>query len=103
MLALHYAILLNGAGQISAVRQRILERGRLFDGIPGLAAKLFLIDEADPCYATFYLWRDPAAALDFLEGPLFEALTQAFRRPEVKLLLTAASGIPFKTGDALSL
>jgi hypothetical protein len=102
MLALHYAIPLNGADRVTAVRTRIAERGRLFDGMAGLVAKLFLIDPTDPCYATFYLWRDPDAALGFLEGPLFKALSEAFGRPEVKLLLTAAADIPFTTGDALS-
>jgi hypothetical protein len=69
----------------------------------GLGVKLFLIDPADPCYATFYLWRDPDAALGFLEGPFFKALSETFGRPEVKLLLTTATDLPFAAGETLAL
>jgi hypothetical protein len=69
------------------VRRRAAERGPLFDGMPGLALKLFLVDPVDPCYATFYLWREPEAALAFLGGAFFAALVETFGRPEVRLLL----------------
>jgi hypothetical protein len=58
------------------VRRRAAERGPLFDRMPGLAFKLFLVDPVDPCYATFYLWREPEAALAFLEGAFFAALSR---------------------------
>jgi hypothetical protein len=103
MLAMHYAIPLKGADQVAAVRARAAERGPWFDGMAGLGVKLFLIDPADPCYATFYLWRAPDAALAFLEGDFFKALSETFGRPEVKLLLTMATDLPFATGDALRL
>jgi hypothetical protein len=103
MLAMHYAIPLKDAGQVAAVRARAAERGPLFDGMKGLGVKLFLIDPSDPCYATFYLWRDPDAAQAFLEGPFFKALSEAFGRPEVKLLLTAATDLPFMTGETVGL
>ena len=63
MLAMHYAIPLSGADQVASVRARAAERGPLFDGMAGLGVKLFLIDPADPCYATFYLWREADAAM----------------------------------------
>jgi hypothetical protein len=103
MLAMHYAIPLVGSSQVAAVRTRAAERGPLFDGLHGLCVKLFLVDPTDPCYATFYLWRDADAALSFLEGPFFRALAETFGRPEVKLLLTTATDLPFATGEALSL
>lgn len=103
MLAMHYAIPLSGAEQAHAVRRRAAERGPLFDGLEGLEAKLFLLDPRDPCYATFYLWREPVAALAFLEGAFFAALATAFGRPEVKLLLTTATVLPPSPGDAVSL
>jgi hypothetical protein len=99
---MHYAIPLNGADQVTAVRARAAERGPLFDGMAGLDVKLFLVDPVDPCYATFYLWREADAALGFLEGQFFKALS-AFGRPEVKLLLTTAVDLPFRVGEALSL
>lgn len=103
MLAMHYAIPLKEASQIAAVRARAVERGPLFDGMKGLGTKLFLIDPSDPCYATFYLWRDPDAAQAFLEGPFFKALSDSFGRPEVKLLLTGAADLPFAAGETVGL
>ncbi len=103
MLAMHYAIPLSGADQVAAVRDRAAERGPLFDGMAGLGVKLFLVDPIDPCYATFYLWREADAALGFLDGGFFRALSEAFGRPEVKLLLTSAVDLPFQMGEALKL
>jgi Domain of unknown function (DUF4865) len=103
MLAMHYQIPLSGADAVAAVRTRAAERGPLFDDMPGLAHKLFLIDPIDPCYATFYLWQDPDAARAFIEGPFFAALTSAFGRPEVFLLFTSATCLPFAAGDRVAL
>ena len=103
MLAMHYAIPLKDAEQVAAIRIRAAERGPLFDRMDGLAKKLFLVDPVDPCYATFYLWRHAEAALGFLEGPFFKALSDSFGRPDVKLLLTTATELPFASGEALRL
>jgi hypothetical protein len=103
MLAMHYRIPLSGPQAVTAVRARAAERGPLFDGMVGLAHKLFLVDPHDPCYATFYLWQDPDAALAFLQGPFFAALSQTFGRPEVLLLLTETRVLPFAVGDAVVL
>jgi len=94
MLAMHYAIPLSGHDALAGIRTRVKERGHLFDGMAGLSDKLFLLDIDDPCYATFYLWREPDAALAFLNGPLFDAVVQSFGRPEVRLFLTRATGLP---------
>ena len=94
MLAMHYKIPLADAAATARVRARAAERGPLFDGMPGLAHKLFLVDPIDPCYATFYLWREPEAALRFLNGPFFAALSETFGRPDVLLLLTDAQDLP---------
>jgi hypothetical protein len=103
MFAMHYKISLSGLEAIATVRARAAERGPLFDRMEGLAHKLFLLDPVDPCYATFYLWQEPDAALAFLQGPFFAALTQTFGRPQVLLLLTRATDLPFETGDELFL
>jgi len=94
MLAMHYRIPLADHAAVTAIRRRAAARGPLFDGMPGLGEKLFLVDPIRPCYATFYLWREPNAALAFIEGGVFKALTQTFGRPEVKLLLTNATALP---------
>lgn len=103
MLAMHYAIPLKDADQVAAVRVRAAERGPLFDGMAGLGTKLFLIDPAQPCYATFYLWREAEAAQLFLEGAFFKALAETFGRPTVRLLLSTARDLPFAAGKALRL
>jgi hypothetical protein len=103
MLAMHYKIPLSGPEAIATLRARAAERGALFDGMEGLAHKLLLIDPVDPCYATFYLWREPDAALTFLEGAFFAALSQSFGRPQVVLLLTRSTDLPFAAGDAVVL
>jgi hypothetical protein len=41
MLAMHYKIPLSGPEAIATVRARAAERGPLFDGMDGLAHKLF--------------------------------------------------------------
>jgi hypothetical protein len=103
MLAMHYRISLPNPEAVDTIRARAAERGPLFDGMAGLAYKVFLVDPADPCYATFYLWKDPGAALAFLNGPFFAALTQTFGRPEVTLLLSEAADLPFATGSTVFL
>lgn len=103
MLAMHYAIPLKDRDQVAAVRARVAERGPLFDGLPGLHVKLFLIDPADPCYAPFYLWREPDAALAFLSGDFFKSIIDTFGRPMVRLLISDARDLPFKSGEALRL
>jgi hypothetical protein len=94
MLAMHYRIPLADHAGVTAVRRRAAERGPLFDGYQGLGEKLFLVDPIRPGYATFYLWREARAALAFLEGPFFKALSETFGRPEVRLLLTHATSLP---------
>ena len=94
MLAMHYRITLAGSDALAAVRRRVVERGPLFDGMDGLAHKFFLIDAAQPTYATFYLWRDEAAAQRFLHGPFFAHLVQHFGRPKVHLTLPQKIVLP---------
>ncbi len=95
MLAMHYKIILTGGAEaVENVRRRAAERGPLFDGMAGLAEKYFLVDPAMPTYATFYLWHAPEAALAFLQGSFFAALSATFGRPEVRLLLPTTISPP---------
>ena len=96
MLVMHYRIKLGGdrVEAAAAIRRRVAERGHLFDGMQGLARKFFLLDAADPTYATLYLWRDADAALAFLQGPFFAAVIELFGRPAVRLLLSTAIELP---------
>ena len=96
MLVMHYRISLvgDGAEAAAAIRRRVAARGHLFDGMTGLARKFFLLDPVEPTYATLYLWREPDAALAFLQGPFFAAVVESFGRPAVRLLLSTTVELP---------
>lgn len=95
MMAMHYRVPLDASvSAVMAIRRRTEELGPRFDGFPGLAHKYFLLDPDEACYATFYLWTHPDAALDFLEGGFFAALSAKFGRPRVRLLLTTHVRLP---------
>ncbi len=105
MLVMHYRIALSGdpADAAAAIRRRVAQRGHLFDGMPGLERKFFLLDPERPTYATLYLWREPGAALAFLRGPFFAAVIESFGRPEVRLLLSTAIDLPRELPKAVVL
>jgi len=95
MLAMQYAFGFGESFDMGAVRRRVAERGPVFDRLPGLVQKSFLCTDragrgGQPAavnqYATFYLWHSPEAAAQFLTGGLFEAVVQAFGRPQVRLM-----------------
>ena len=96
MLVMHYRVALGGdpVEAAAVIRKRVAERGAFFDGMPGLERKFFLLDPVDPTYATLYLWREPEAALAFLQGPFFAAVIASFGRPVVRLLLPTAVELP---------
>lgn len=95
MLAMQYAFGFNETFDMGTIRKRVAERGPVFDRLSGLVQKSFLctdrsgrgpVPAAVNQYATFYLWRTPEAAAQFLTGELFEAVVHAFGRPQVRLM-----------------
>jgi hypothetical protein len=94
MLAMHYRFDLKDHDAVAQVRQRIGERGPVFDGLPGMAHKWFLLDAVKPCYALFYLWHEQSGIRSFIEGPFFKNLSETFGRPEVRLLLPTWISLP---------
>jgi hypothetical protein len=99
MIALQYKFVLPADYDMHRIRDRIASRGSTFDGCDGLIFKAFaLSDRAQNApanlYAPFYLWLDAPSVLAFLSGPLFEAVSNAFGRPEVATgLVTSTHGI----------
>jgi hypothetical protein len=94
MLAMQYAFAFADDFDMRQIRQRVAEKGPLFDDYPGLVQKAFLVndvkirilgDEIGNSYAAFYLWESDAAARDFLLGDAFQAVAGAFGRPRVRL------------------
>ncbi|MBL8669723.1 MAG: DUF4865 family protein [Alphaproteobacteria bacterium] len=84
-----YAIRFAPGHDMGAIRARVAARGALFDAVPGLRAKAFMLD-ARPGreeYALVYVWESPDAMQGFLAGPLFAALVTSFGRPKIETWL----------------
>jgi len=88
MIAMQYSFVLPADYDMAIVRERIAVKGKLLDDLPGLVFKAYLHAErgeaAENLYAPFYLWQDAEAMHDFLTGPGFAGVTQAFGWPSVR-------------------
>jgi len=88
MIAMQYSFVLPADYDMAIIHRRIAERGHLTDAFPGLLFKAYLSatkgEGGDNLYAPFYLWLDPEGMHDFLNGPGFAGVSQAFGWPSVK-------------------
>lgn len=84
MLAMQYTIQLAHGYDMNRIRQRALERSRLFESLPGLAHKSYLMNEADEIYAPFYVWEDIKEARQFMLNDLFGGVIESFSRPRIR-------------------
>lgn len=96
MIAMEYAFVFPDDFDMAVIRRRVADKGRYFDTYPGLLRKAFLASDRRAnnqaetvsirnSYATFYLWSTAKAAVDFLGGPDFAAVSGAFGRPAVRI------------------
>ncbi len=85
MLAMQYSIRLASDFDEARLRQRVAQRGHLFDNMPGLAHKAFLFNSERHLYAPFYVWYDHKKAREFLLGDIFADVTNSFGRPRVRM------------------
>jgi hypothetical protein len=94
MLAMQYSIELPFGYDMALIRNRAQERSKLFDGLPGLIHKSYLLSENDKIYAPFYIWSNVAQARTFLFNDLFKGVIKTFRRPRVRswMVLDAIHG-----------
>jgi hypothetical protein len=90
MLAMQYTISLPENYDLDLIHQRVAARSRLFESLPGLAHKSYLLDAEDKIYAPFYLWSDVEAAQQFLFDDLFKGVIESFSRPRVRTWFTLA-------------
>ncbi|MCJ2014859.1 DUF4865 family protein [Methylobacterium sp. J-076] len=77
---------------LGRIRSRIAARGPAWDLAPGLVFKAFTLEDRrqgarENAYSSLYLWQDAGAAADFLAGPGFAAVLEAFGRPRIDLWL----------------
>jgi hypothetical protein len=101
MFAMQYSHRLPADYEMQTIRQRVAERGPLWDDTEGLIFKLFATQQRNRhgatgnVYASVYLWFDSDAAVRFLMGERFQAVTDTFGRPQIEtwLPLDARTGV----------
>ena len=93
---MNYQLTLPDGFDLAGLRERIPSIGARFDGLPGLAAKAFLLREKgandSPVnqYAPFYVWADDTAAETFLwGGGGFAGVVEKYGRPIVQTWIGA--------------
>ncbi|MDB5984746.1 MAG: hypothetical protein JWQ69_5761 [Pseudomonas sp.] len=93
MLAKQYSHRLPADYDMNIIRQRVTERGPLWDETEGLAFKAFVVQTRGQygavgnLYASVYLWIDVQAATDFIMGERFESVINSFGRPSIETWL----------------
>ncbi len=100
MLIAHYAHRLPADYDIGIIRKRAGARGHLFDAIPGLCFKAFLLRERGRFgaianeYSSLYLWRADQGFRDFLVDGRTKSVTDSFGRPQIetRVVLDALKG-----------
>jgi hypothetical protein len=100
MIIAHYHHRLPANYDINLIRSRARERGVLWDAVPDLYFKGFLLREkgkygfSENNYSSLYLWRRDEAFRDFLLNGRFKIVTDSFGRAPIQGLvaLDAAKG-----------
>jgi hypothetical protein len=100
MIIAHYAHRLPADYDISIIRNRAKSRGHLFDAIPELHFKAFLLRERGRYgaiqneYSSLYLWRKDEGFCDFLVDGRTKSVTDSFGRPQIetRFVLDALKG-----------
>jgi len=100
MIIAHYAHRLPADYDISVIRNRAKARGHLFDAIPELYFKGFLLRERGRFgaiqneYSSLYLWRKDEGFRDFLVDGRTKSVTDSFGRPQIetRFVLDAVKG-----------
>jgi hypothetical protein len=93
LLAMQYTIRLPADYDISQIHERVNQRSLLFDALPGLAHKSFLLSENEKIYAPFYIWDNVGEARRFLLDDLFKGVISTFNRPRVRTWMVLDQGI----------
>src|ERR1700744_6006716 len=100
MIIAHYAHRLPADYDISIIRNRAQARGHLFDTVPELYFKGFLLRERGRFgaianeYSSLYLWSKDEVLRDFLEDGRFNSVAGSFGRPQIetRFVLDALKG-----------
>jgi hypothetical protein len=90
MIIAHYSHRLPANYDTGLIRARAKERGPLWDAVPELYFKGFLLREKGRygaianSYSSLYLWRHDEAFRDFLVSGRYKVVTDAFGRAEIQ-------------------
>jgi hypothetical protein len=90
MIIAHYAHRLPADYDIGIIRNRAKSRGHLFDAVPELYFKGFLLRERGRFgaiqneYSSLYLWRKDEGLRDLLVEGRFKSVTDSFGRPQIE-------------------
>ena len=90
MIIAHYAHRLPADYDIGIIQNRAKSRGHLFDAIPELHFKGFLLRERGRFgatqneYSSLYLWRKDGGFCDFLTGGRYKSVTDSFGRARIE-------------------
>jgi hypothetical protein len=90
MIIAHYAHRLPADYDLSIIRNRAAARGHLFDAIPEMHFKAFLLRERGRFgaiqneYSSLYLWRKDEGFRDFLLNGRTKSVTDSFGRPQIQ-------------------
>jgi hypothetical protein len=90
MIIAHYAHRLPADYDVQIIRNRAQARGNLFDAIPELYFKAFLLRERGRFgaianeYSSLYLWRADQGFRDFLVDGRTKSVTSSFGRPQIE-------------------
>jgi len=90
MIIAHYAHRLPADYDVDIIRNRAKARGHLFDVVPELTFKGFLLRERGRFgataneYSSLYLWRKDEGFRNFLVDGRFKSVTDSFGRPQIE-------------------
>ena len=105
MIIVHYASRLPADHDLGALRRWLKERGAVWDAVPELYFKAFLLREAGRFGATannfssLYLWQQDKAFRDWLVRGGYKIVTDIFGRAEVETFC-ALDAFRGKAGEA---
>ena len=109
MIIVQYAHRLPADYDIGIIRNRAKSRGHLFDAIPELYFKAFLLRERGRFganqneYSSLYLWRKDEGLRDFLVDGRTKSVTDSFGRPQIETPVCAGCTQGQQRAAALSL
>lgn len=69
----------------NGLRAVVAERARLYEGMPGLCSKAFVLDEASGEYGGNYVWESRAAVEAFLHSETFRGAVSKYGAPDVRV------------------